>query len=72
MYWDVMTEPADSGQVVRIMIPASGPRIDVMDLEPIAGMVPFDGATPVPGQDESSDLVRNRLRRAQVEQLSFL
>jgi hypothetical protein len=58
--------------MLRIMISASGSGVDVMDLEPIAGMVPFDGAAPVPGQDVSSDPVGNGPRGAQVEQLSFL
>jgi hypothetical protein len=58
---DVMAVPAHGGQLLRIMIPTSGTRVDVMDLEPIAGMVPFDGATTVSGEDESSDLVGNGL-----------
>jgi hypothetical protein len=67
VYGDVMAEPADGGQELRIVIPASGSRVDVVDLEAIAGMVPFDGAAPVPGQDVSSDLVGNGPRRAQIE-----
>jgi hypothetical protein len=61
VYGDVMAVPAQGGELLGIMISASGSRVDVMDLEPVAGMVPFDGATPVSGQDESSDLFGNGL-----------
>jgi hypothetical protein len=66
-----MAVPAHGGQVLRIVIPTFGAGVDVMDLEPIAGMVPFDGATAVSGQDETSDLVGNGLRPAQVEELNL-
>jgi hypothetical protein len=69
MYGDVMTEPAQRGQMFGIVVASVGAGLDVVDLEPIAGMVSFDGAAPVSSQDVSSDLVRNRLRRAQIEQL---
>jgi hypothetical protein len=67
-----MAVPAQGGEKLRIVISPVGAGVDVMDLEPVAGMVPFDGAAAVSGQDESSDLFGNGPRRAQVEELSFL
>ena len=39
---DVMVVPAEADQVFGIMIPAVGPLFDVVGLDPVAAVAPFD------------------------------
>ena len=53
---DVMVIPAEGDEVVRFVVAAPGPLVDVVGLEPVAASASFDGTLPlVPPQDIAPD-----------------
>ena len=56
MYHDVVVEPAQCGEVVGVMCAAVGSEVDVVDLEPVAGVAAGDGATTVAMSHEAPHL----------------
>ena len=53
---DVVVEPAQGGEVVRVMITAGGSGPDVVDLEAVPGVATGNSAAPVAVFDETAHL----------------
>ena len=50
VYGDVVMPPAQGGEVLRCVVPASRSRDDVMHLETVCGVASVDGASVIAGQ----------------------